>query len=172
MFSDPRSTQRYLILLLPSDQFCSLAYSLSNLYFVGCFYTHYFVQSPLTTVPGPILYNPSLHASLLANVTSAYQPDSSAAKSTFQGLLSSAYEPRVQDAWLTCGGARNWGWYCLLGVSPLLVRFVQSLRRYRDSRLPTHLINVRQLPMFSIHPMFIYSFVWFFKKRLESTGWG
>lgn len=123
-------------LITTSDQFCSLIYSLSNLYFVGCFYTRYFPTFSLTTVPAPMHSKPQLYA---VNATSSYQPGSSA----FQRLLLLAYDPGTQEAWSTCGAARNWGWYYLLGVSPFVVRFVQSLRRYRDSGLPTHLINVR-----------------------------
>ncbi|KAG6377931.1 EXS family-domain-containing protein [Boletus reticuloceps] len=81
------------------DQFCSLTYSISNLYFVGCFYTRY-------------------------------------------GSGSSAHDPRAQEAWSTCGSTStaNWGWYCL-GMLPYFARFVQSLRRYRDSKLPGQLVN-------------------------------
>ncbi|KAF8126316.1 SPX domain-containing protein [Boletus edulis] len=82
------------------DQFCSLAYSISNLYFVGCFYTRY-------------------------------------------GFGFSAHDPQAQEAWSTCGltSTKSWGWYCLLGVLPYFARFVQSLRRYRDSKRPGQLVN-------------------------------
>ncbi|KAG1760755.1 EXS family-domain-containing protein, partial [Suillus occidentalis] len=54
----------------------------------------------------------------------------------------SAYDPAVQDAWTTCGTQLNWGSYFVLAMIPFVVRLVQSLRRYKDSKLPTHLINV------------------------------
>ncbi|KAF8549650.1 EXS-domain-containing protein, partial [Imleria badia] len=88
------------------DQFCSLIYSLSGTYFVGCFYT--------------------------------------------------PYDPRAQEAWSTCGTAENWEWYYLLAVLPFAVRFAQSLRRYRDSNLPTHLINAGKYAMGIVHYFFYY----------------
>ncbi|KAF8555479.1 EXS-domain-containing protein [Imleria badia] len=80
------------------DQICSLVYSLSNLYFVGCFYAHF------------------------ANSLSVY-------------------DSYVQEAWSTCSVAQNWRWYYLLSILPFMVRFMQCLRRYRDVKLPTQLIN-------------------------------
>lgn len=71
------------------DQFCSLIFTLSNLYFVGC-----------------------------------------------------AYEQRWDNVWQTCSTSRNWGAPFALAALPLLVRTVQSIKRYVDSRLITHLINV------------------------------
>lgn len=41
--------------------------------------------------------------------------------------------------------SQNWGGYFFFGMLPFLVRFVQSLRRYRDSKLPGQLVNVRKL---------------------------
>ncbi|KAH7887084.1 EXS-domain-containing protein [Phlebopus sp. FC_14] len=99
------------------DQFCSLAYTLSNLYFVGCFYTHFFIN------------------------------------------LS------VQDAWTTCGTAENWGFYYVLGVLPFLVRFVQSMRRYWDSRLPTHLINAGKYGMGMLY--YFFYFYWRHQNNVE-----
>ncbi|KAF8558288.1 EXS-domain-containing protein [Imleria badia] len=86
------------------DQFCSLMYSISNVYFIGCFYRRW-------------------------------------------SLLSSAYDPLAQEAWSTCGIPRNWGGYYLLGMLPFLARFVQSLRRYRDSKLPGQLANAGKYGM-------------------------
>lgn len=82
-----------LILLIDyfdnSDQFCSLVFTLSNLYFIGC-----------------------------------------------------AYSGGFNDHWLQCIGNRNWGVPFVLASLPLLVRLVQSVKRWVDSRLITHLINV------------------------------
>ena len=136
-----------------SDQICSLVYSFSGMYFVGCFYTHFLSSSPLSIVPTLTNFESSRYASFLDNVTTPYQPEASAAKSVYQGLVSLAYDPRAQEAWSMCGAAQNWGWYYLLAILPFLVRFVQSLRRYRDSKLPTHLINVRSF-MITIHFVF------------------
>jgi hypothetical protein len=73
------------------DQFCSLVFTLSNLYFVGCVYRGDFVEGPQR-----------------------------------------------------CSSLRAyWPVTFLLSALPLFVRLVQSLRRYADSRLITHLINVR-----------------------------
>jgi hypothetical protein len=88
------------------DQFCSLVYSLSNLYFVGCFYARF------------------------ANSASAYSS---------------------QVTWSTCSVAQNWGWYYLLGMLPFMVRFMQSLRQYRDSKHPIQLINAGKYVMAMIY---------------------
>ncbi|KAI0918737.1 hypothetical protein AcV5_002647 [Taiwanofungus camphoratus] len=69
------------------DQFCSLVFTLSNLYFVGCAYAN--------------------------------------------GL----------EHWRQCTTGRNWGPAFALAALPLLVRFVQSIKRWVDSSLITHLIN-------------------------------
>ena len=122
-----------------SDQFCSLVYSLSGMYFVGCFYTRFVANFPSSTEPTGV----SEPLTFPIDVITPYQPGTSAAKSTFESLLPLAYDPGVQAAWSTCGATQNWGWYFLLAVLPFMVRFVQSLRRYWDSKLPTHLINVR-----------------------------
>ncbi|KAG8214697.1 EXS family-domain-containing protein [Butyriboletus roseoflavus] len=104
------------------DQFCSLAYSLSNLYFVGCFYTQFSIS-----------------------------------------LLSSAYAPHAQEAWLRCGSAQNWGWYYVLGMLPFMIRCVQSLRRYWDSRLPSQLINAGKYAM----GMISYFFYCYWRYRMS-----
>lgn len=55
---DPRYLQQpNHLILLHSDQTCSLTYSLANLYFVGCFYTHSVVN--YTTVQSVNGTNPS-----------------------------------------------------------------------------------------------------------------
>ncbi|KAI0754333.1 EXS-domain-containing protein [Daedaleopsis nitida] len=72
------------------DQFCSLVFTLSNLYFVGCLYAEGFDPDWRKCTPNP--------------------------------------------------GPR-WGIAFLLGSLPLLVRLVQSVKRYADSGLITHLIN-------------------------------
>lgn len=73
-----------------SDQFCSLTFTLSNLYFVGC-----------------------------------------------------AYNQKWDNVWISCSTAKHWGIPFALSSLPLLVRTVQSIKRYVDSGLYTHLINVR-----------------------------
>ncbi|EIW78498.1 EXS-domain-containing protein [Coniophora puteana RWD-64-598 SS2] len=73
-----------------------------------------------------------------------------------QTLVRSAYDPNVQEAWTTCSTGHNWGYYYVLGVLPFLARFVQSLRRYYDSRLPTHLINAGKYGMGMVYYFFYY----------------
>ena len=70
------------------DQFCSLVFTLADLWFAGC-----------------------------------------------------AYGQGLRD-WRVCTTGRNWGPMFALGALPFFVRFVQSLRRYADSRQWTHLVNV------------------------------
>jgi len=93
-----------------SDQFCSLVYPISNLYFMGCVYTR------------------SRHFS--------------------------AYESNAGEVWSMCGIAHNWIWYFLLGMLPYLARFLHSLRRYRDSKLPGQLVNVRHLDY--LHSFYVH----------------
>ena len=73
-----------------SDQFCSLVFTLSNLFFVAC-----------------------------------------------------AYSEGLDADWRKCTSEHKlWGIPFLLAALPLLVRTVQSVKRWFDSRLVTHLINV------------------------------
>ncbi|KAG8216673.1 hypothetical protein J3R82DRAFT_6872 [Butyriboletus roseoflavus] len=87
-----------------SDQFCSLVYLLSHLYFLGCFYTHYFVHFSLMTVPALMHSKPQID---VVNVMSLYQPISSAVKWAFQRLQSPAYDPGTQEAWMMCSVTGN-----------------------------------------------------------------
>ncbi|THH32928.1 hypothetical protein EUX98_g1237 [Antrodiella citrinella] len=71
------------------DQFCSLIFTLSNLYFIPC-----------------------------------------------------AYAGGLDKDWQRCTSKTpNWGVPFVLASLPLLARAVQSVKRYYDSRLPTHLVN-------------------------------
>lgn len=133
------------------DQFCSLAYSLSNFYFVGCFYSRYFPHVPSYT-------NVS---SLQQNISMAVVPRFLPSSQMFSlvprdEVLSSAYDPAVRDAWTTCGAESHWGSYFALAMIPFLVRFVQSVRRYRDSKLPTHLINAGKYGMGMVYYLCYY----------------
>lgn len=101
-----------VFILLLSDQFCSLVFTLSNLYFVGCAYAN--------------------------------------------GL----------ENWRQCTTGRNWGPAFALAALPLLVRFVQSIKRWVDSSLITHLINVSMTECLLLHHTN------FSLCRQESTGLG
>lgn len=74
------------------DQFCSLVFTLSNLYFVACAYTRNF-----------------------------------------------------DSDWEQCTRNRIWGVPFVLAILPFVVRLVQSIKRWFDSGLGTHLINVGYL---------------------------
>lgn len=79
-----------IFLFVFRDQFCSLFFTLSNLYLFACVYARGF-----------------------------------------------------DDQWRRCGtSSPNWPAAFALGILPFVVRVVQSLRRYADSKLPTHLVNV------------------------------
>lgn len=79
-----------LVKVPSSDQFCSLVFTLSNLYFIPCTYTVGF------------------------------------------------------DDWRQCTtSTKNWPVMFIVGTLPLTIRVVQSIKRYYDSRLVTHLVNVR-----------------------------
>jgi hypothetical protein len=88
------------------DQFCSFAYTLSNVYFIGCAYALDF---------GP-------------------------------------------DVWVQCGPDRKpgWGIHFMLAILPSLLRLVQSVRRYADSKLITHLINGGKYGATIIYYLFYY----------------
>jgi hypothetical protein len=81
------------------DQFCSLTFSLANLYFVGCIY----------------------HSGFKPN-----WPQSCSIQ------------------------APHWEAPLVLAISPLFCRFVQSLRRWYDTRSRAHLINVSNRYLFNV----------------------
>lgn len=137
------------------DQFCSLVYSLSNFYFVGCFYSHYFPNVPSYAIAESIS-SPDKNSSMAGFPRTRFssQTSSLVQRDTF----SSAYNPAIQEAWTTCGTELNWGPYFVLAALPFLVRFVQSLRRYRDSKLPTHLINAGKYGMGIVY--YLCYFLW------------
>jgi xenotropic and polytropic retrovirus receptor 1 len=82
--------QRLLTQCFNSDQFCSMVFVFSNLYFFGCVYAEGFTED-----------------------------------------------------WQDCGlQTSNWAVVFILAILPFLVRSIQSIRRYLDSGLATHLINV------------------------------
>ncbi|KAJ7185646.1 EXS-domain-containing protein [Mycena filopes] len=57
-------------------------------------------------------------------------------------LIGCVYVRGFDPEWRTCGSAsRLWPLIFVLGALPFLVRLVQSIKRYVDSRLNTHLIN-------------------------------
>lgn len=53
-----------------------------------------------------------------------------------------AYSHEWEDVFFNCGSSTHWATLALL-TAPYVSRLVQSIRRYYDSRLRTHLINVR-----------------------------
>ncbi|KAF8842399.1 EXS-domain-containing protein [Paxillus ammoniavirescens] len=143
------------------DQFTSLSYTFSNLYFVGCFYTRFSHTIPLlSAAPSPAVSTSSFSPFPLFLPFNVSTPgEAFAAQGLVDDLTSSAYDSYVreaQEAWITCGAAQNWGWYFALGALPFLIRFVQSLRRYRDSKLPTHLINAGKYGMGMTYYFFYY----------------
>jgi len=89
--------------MLPSfsDQFCSLTFTLSHLYFVGCIYANGFVHG--------------------------FDPD-----------------------WQKCSiPTSRWPVGFVFAALPLFVRLVQCVRRFVDSKLDMHLINVSFLRIYS-----------------------
>lgn len=53
------------------------------------------------------------------------------------GPASSAYD----EAWQICASSRSWGIHFVLSILPLLVRFLQCIRRYWDTRSWTNIYN-------------------------------
>jgi len=131
-----------LHLSVRSDQFCSLVYSLSNFYFVGCFYSRYFPYVPSHTNGSSISESSPQQNTSMAVVPRFFSSSQMSSLVPRDKALTSAYDPTVQDAWNACGPQSHWGPYFALAMLPFLVRFMQSIRRYRDSKLPSHLINV------------------------------
>ncbi|KAI0701368.1 EXS family-domain-containing protein [Cytidiella melzeri] len=56
-------------------------------------------------------------------------------------LLACAYSGGLDQTWNKCLSPGPWGVPFLLASLPLLARLIQSVRRWVDSRLTTHLIN-------------------------------
>ncbi|KAG1816904.1 EXS family-domain-containing protein [Suillus variegatus] len=112
---------------------------LGNLYFVGCFYTQYPYVSNASSTPESSPHNNTMTALPRSSQTFSLMPRGA--------FLYSADDLTLQNAWSTCGAEANWGSYFALAMLPFLVRFVQSIRRYRDSKLPTHLINAGKYGM-------------------------
>ncbi|KAI6110985.1 EXS family-domain-containing protein [Pisolithus croceorrhizus] len=56
-------------------------------------------------------------------------------------VSSPAYDPRIQEAWVTCPTSRNWGIHYCIAILPYLMRLVQCVRRYRDTRFLGNLLN-------------------------------
>lgn len=78
-----------------------------------------------------------------------------------------AYAHKFQPTvWETCGTQSQKGWVVafVLAMLPLLARLIQSVRRYADSKLVTHLINVSR---HCLHDIIILSYyknsliIWF-----------
>ncbi|KZP18136.1 EXS-domain-containing protein [Athelia psychrophila] len=92
------------------DQFCSLVFTLTHLYFTGCAYRL-------------------------------------------------GFPPNVFTA---CGVQTHQGWSVqfVLAILPFAVRLVQSIRRYADSGLPTHLVNGGKYTMGIVY--YLAYFVWRF----------
>ncbi|OCB90034.1 EXS family protein/ERD1/XPR1/SYG1 family protein [Sanghuangporus baumii] len=85
------------------DQFCSLIFTLSNLYFVGC-----------------------------------------------------VYGERWEDSFIKCSVSIHWGVPFAVGILPLVARAVQSVKRYADSHLYTHLINAGKYSSSILYYVFYY----------------
>jgi hypothetical protein len=92
-----------------SDQYCSLVYTLSNIYFLGCVYLG---------EPGGGIGTESLPS-----------PDF-------------AFDATWKHCTTTSPGSKVWVVPIIFALLPLLIRLVQSIKRYADSKLVTHLINV------------------------------
>ncbi|KAG2363512.1 EXS family-domain-containing protein [Suillus spraguei] len=126
-----------------------------ELYFVGCFYSRYFPyvssDANASSTSGSL---PSLNTSM--TVVSRFFSSSQMSSLVPRDKVSSAYDPAVQDAWSTCGPESNWGPYFVLAMLPFLLRLMQSVRRYRDSKLPTHLINAGKYGMGTVYYLCYY----------------
>lgn len=138
------------------DQFCSLVYSLSNFYFVGCFYSRYFPYVPSHTNGSSISESSPQQNTSMAVVPRFFSSSQMSSLVPRDKALTSAYDPTVQDAWNACGPQSHWGPYFALAMLPFLVRFMQSIRRYRDSKLPSHLINAGKYGMGIVYYLCYY----------------
>lgn len=136
------------------DQFCSLAYSLSNLYFVGCFYSQYFPYAPSSDNVSSISESSPKNISM--TVPRFFSPSQTSSLVPKNNIISSAYDPAVQAAWTTCGTKTHWGPYFVLAMLPFLLRLLQSVKRYKDLKLPTHLINAGKYGMGMVYYLCYY----------------
>jgi hypothetical protein len=82
------------------DQLCSMAFTLSNLYFVGCVYA---------------------------------------------GGFDSAINPIQRCGSSSTTPISAWSFAFILAALPNFIRLVQSIRRYYDSKMILHLVNVREI---------------------------
>ncbi|KIN99651.1 hypothetical protein M404DRAFT_16490 [Pisolithus tinctorius Marx 270] len=55
-------------------------------------------------------------------------------------FLSGAFKVDVH-VWVTCATSRNWGIHYFIAILPYLMRLVQCVRRYRDTRFLGNLLN-------------------------------
>lgn len=59
-------------------------------------------------------------------------------------MLACVYAEGFPDDWSTCTNqSKTWPVAFMLSALPFVIRLVQSIKRYADSGLVTHLINVR-----------------------------
>ncbi|KAG2067850.1 EXS-domain-containing protein [Suillus decipiens] len=129
----------------------------SNLYFIGCFYSRYFPYVPsdpnASSTSGSLLgLNTSM--TVVSRFFSSSQMSSLVPRDEVK--VWSAYDPAVQDAWKTCGPESHWGSYFVLAMIPFLLRLMQSVRRYKESKLPTHLINAGKYGMGTVNYLCYY----------------
>ncbi|KAJ7108541.1 EXS family-domain-containing protein [Mycena epipterygia] len=74
-------------------------------------------------------------------------------------LLACVWSGGLGPEWRMCGNvSRFWPLAFVLGVLPFFVRFVQSIKRYVDSKLNTHLINAGKYGAGIIN--YLFYFLW------------
>ncbi|KAG2139537.1 EXS family protein/ERD1/XPR1/SYG1 family protein [Suillus cothurnatus] len=137
-------------------EFTDFWLGLSNFYFVGCFYSRYFPYVPSHTNGSSISESSPQQNTYMAVVPRFFSSSQMSSLVPRDKALTSAYDPTVQDAWNACGPQSHWGPYFALAMLPFLVRFMQSIRRYRDSKLPSHLINAGKYGMGIVYYLCYY----------------
>jgi len=66
-------------------------------------------------------------------------------------FIGCSYTNGFENAFDQCGSSsKKWPYFFLLAALPLLIRVVQSLKRYSESRMVSHLINV-SFPLYLYH---------------------
>jgi hypothetical protein len=85
-------------------------------------------------------------------------------------VVGCGYSVKFDPRWHTCGlGRRDWAVPFILAATPLVIRLVQSVKRYADSKLITHLINVG-FPLLELLNVTNFSLgrkIWFWSNRLS-----
>lgn len=111
------------------DMLCSLSFTLGNLAFIGCVYTHCFQND----LPSQVVM------------------------SIPEKLSTCGYDPEIQQVWQTCTTSYNWVIHCVLTALPNVMRLLQCLKRHWDTGCPANILNAGKYSLGILYS-FCYSY--------------